>query len=295
MQRQTLARAITLPPLPVHAWLNRLGFPRSYTGKFFLIAFLANALPLLAVAVYVVRSPDGLASRTTFMVVLVTAVLGGLLASWALMELLKPILEAHHALKAYLDGNTIPTIKMPSDATEDEAGALAQNLNYALAMFSAHQYQSQRESPRDFLTGLLNRHAAEERLTHMTHSMQGTPFEMCIARLDLYSLKSINERYGYPVGDQVLRRVARTVTQQLRGTDWVARWGGHELLIAIQANCEGTAHAMGRVQQEIEATIIEIGDYPIEVKLRIHFTSLQGGDSVEAMVTRLESAEALPY
>lgn len=293
MQRQTLARAITLPTLPVHAWLNQVGFPRSYTGKFFLIAFLANALPLLAVAMYIAFYPGWLSSRTIFMLVLVTAVLGGLLASWALMGLLEPILKAHQALKAYLDGNSIPTIKMPSGVTEDEAGALVQNLNYALAMFSAHQHQSQRDSPRDFLTGLLNRHAAEERLTHLAHSLEGTPFEMCIARLDLYSLKSINERYGYPVGDQVLRRVARTVTQQLRGTDWVARWGGHELLIAIHANCEGTAHAMGRVQQEIEETIIEIGDYPIEVKLRINFTSLLGGDSVEAMVTRLAGAEVL--
>lgn len=293
MQRQTLARARTLPTLPVHAWLNQLGFPRSYTGKFFLVAFLATALPLLAVAVYVAFYPGWLSARNTFILVMVTAVLGGLLASWAVVGLLKPILEAHQALKAYLDGTSIPTIKMPSNTIDDEAGALVQNLNYALAMFSAHQHQSQRDSPRDFLTGLLNRHAAEERLTLLARSLQGSPFEMCIARLDLYSLKSVNERYGYPVGDQVLRRVARTVTQQLRGTDWVARWGGHELLLVIQSNAEGTAHALKRVQQEIEETIIEIGEYPIEVKLHAKFTPLHGGEPLEAMITQLESAEVL--
>jgi len=288
MQRQTIAPSLPFPTLPIHAWLNRIGFPRSYTGKFFLVAFLANALPLLAVGVYVALYPAGLASNITFLLVLVGAVLGGLLASFALGGLLQPIYQANHTLKAYLDGGVVPAIPLSSGAADDEANALTQNLNYALAMFEAHQHQSQRDTPRDFLTGLLNRRAAQERLTHITHTMQAQPFEMCIGLFDLHTLKDINERYGYLVGDQVLWRVARTITYHLRGTDWVARWGGHELLLAIQADAEGTAHAFKRLQQEIEGTILEIGEHAIPITLKVGYTLIRAGEPLEEMAARLE-------
>jgi diguanylate cyclase (GGDEF)-like protein len=295
MQRQTLGRAFSLPTLPIHAWLNRVGFPRSYTGKFCLVAFLANAVPLLAVSLYVGMNPALLSPQVLFLVVLGSSVLGGLLATFALGGLLQPIYNAHHTLKAYLDGDAVPPMPLLSTKAhkvEDEAGALTQNLHYALAMFEAHQYQSQWDNPRDFLTGLLNRRAAEEQLKFMARTMQTTPFVMCIARVELYTLPTINEQYGYLVGDQVLWRVARTVTQQLRGTDWVARWGGHTLLLALQADVEGTAHALKRIQAEIERNPLEISNHTIHVKIKTEHTAITGGESVETMVERLEEGSA---
>jgi diguanylate cyclase (GGDEF)-like protein len=291
MQRQSLARTRTLPSLPVHAWLNQLGFPRSYTGKFYLIAFLANALPLAAITLYVVLAPEWLSSRTTFFLVLATTVLGGLLASMALAGLLHPIYQAHQALKAYLDGGEVPPLSFSIPNGEDEGSALVRNLNYAVAMFEAHQNISRRESPRDFLTGLLNRSAAEERLSHLTRSIQLKPFDMSVALLKLTNLKEINEQYGYPVGDQVLRRVARTITHQLRGTDWVARWSGQELVVAVQANDEGAAHAMRRIQQDVETSILEVGEHIIPVTVKLRHTPIRAGEPLAQLVERLDMGE----
>lgn len=297
MQRQELVRPLALPSFPVHKWLNRVGFPRSYTGKFYLVAFLANAVPLLAVSLYLVLNPALLAAQGIFLVVLVSTVLGGLLASFALGGLLQPIYNAHHTLKAYLNGDAVPPMPLSTAKAHtavDEAGALTQNLHYALAMFEAQQYQSQRDTPRDFLTGLLNRRAAEEQLKFMARTMKTTPFAMSIARVELSTLPTINERYGYVVGDQVLWRVARTVTQHLRGTDWVARWGGHTLLLALQADLDGTVHALKRIQAEIEGNALEIGDHAIHVTVKIDHTAVMGGESLEEMVERLEGG-ARPY
>lgn len=291
MQRQPLTRVITFPSLPVHAWLNQLGFPRSYTGKFYLVAFFANALPLAAVALAMVLFPDSLSERDTFLMVLASTVLGGLFASMALAGLLHPIHEAHQTLKSYLDGGEVPSLPLTSPAVEDEGGALARNLNYAVAMFATHQNLSQRESPRDFLTGLFNRYAAEGRLVQLARMVQVTPFDVSIALLELSNLKEIRERCGYAVGDQVLRQVARTVAQQLRNTDWVARWNSEELLVAIQANTEGAAHAIQRIAQEIETMSLEIGGVVVTVTVDWRHTLIRGGEPLTELIERLEQGK----
>jgi diguanylate cyclase len=87
---------------------------------------------------------------------------------------------------------------------------------------------------RDDLTGLANRRmlqmlAAEEQ-TLMVR--QNTP--ACLLLLDLDLFKNINDELGHPAGDELLRQLGTLLTQTVRASDRVARWGGEEFAILLR-------------------------------------------------------------
>jgi diguanylate cyclase (GGDEF)-like protein len=102
--------------------------------------------------------------------------------------------------------------------------ALYQSVQHALL---------QRMALTDVLTGLPNRRAAEERL----HTEKArAPRDRCgfaLALVDIDHFKSINDRYGHAVGDEVLKATAQRFEHGLRDGDWVARWGGEEFLFVL--------------------------------------------------------------
>ncbi|MFN3715546.1 MAG: putative bifunctional diguanylate cyclase/phosphodiesterase [Thiobacillus sp.] len=102
------------------------------------------------------------------------------------------------------------------------------------ALYQSAQHELlQRMALTDALTGLPNRRAAEERL----HTEKArAPRDRCgfaLALVDIDHFKSINDRYGHAVGDEVLAATARRFEQGLREGDWVARWGGEEFLFVL--------------------------------------------------------------
>lgn len=88
----------------------------------------------------------------------------------------------------------------------------------------------------DMLTGLPNRRAAEERLQKEKARIPRDGRGFAIALIDLDHFKSINDRYGHAIGDEVLRAVARRFEAGLREGDWVARWGGEEFLFVLHGS-----------------------------------------------------------
>jgi len=91
----------------------------------------------------------------------------------------------------------------------------------------------QRVALTDALTGLPNRRAAEERLQK---EKARTPRDRCgfaLILVDIDHFKSVNDRYGHAVGDEVLKATAQRFERGLRDGDWVARWGGEEFLFVL--------------------------------------------------------------
>ena len=105
---------------------------------------------------------------------------------------------------------------------------------------------------RDELTGLYNRR-------HMSDVLQAEklrvdrherPFTVCL--IDVDHFKSVNDRFGHAVGDDVLRAVAGTLADGLRDTDVVARWGGEEFLVLCpDTDDEGAARVVDRVRRQL--------------------------------------------
>lgn len=100
----------------------------------------------------------------------------------------------------------------------------------------------------DSLTGLFNRRALEELGQHEVKRQQRHREPLSVMLMDVDFFKSINDRFGHAVGDQVLQGLASLLQENLRDTDLLGRWGGEEFLCILPktdlAEAEHSAHRM---------------------------------------------------
>jgi diguanylate cyclase (GGDEF)-like protein/PAS domain S-box-containing protein len=94
----------------------------------------------------------------------------------------------------------------------------------------------------DALTGLPNRVLFEDRIGHTIATARRYARGFAVMYVDLDNFKAINDRFGHPVGDQVLIGIAQRLREQLRESDTVARFGGDEFVI-LQPIVDGPSDA----------------------------------------------------
>ncbi len=105
----------------------------------------------------------------------------------------------------------------------------------------------------DELTGLPNRRAFLERLDHLMASDR----ELILALFDVDHFKRINDGYGHPAGDEVLRRIAAMAAQQVNGRANVSRIGGEEFAILIEPGDGGAAEAIALAESVVTRVAAE--------------------------------------
>ncbi len=108
---------------------------------------------------------------------------------------------------------------------------------------------------RDALTGLYNRRRVLEALAQERDRYQRSGVGFSVAMLDIDHFKRINDRFGHPVGDAVLRDVAALMLESLRNHDVVGRFGGEEFLLVLPGAPDGSSarRVAERVCQRIQS------------------------------------------
>ncbi|MBV1881632.1 MAG: diguanylate cyclase [Pseudomonadales bacterium] len=86
---------------------------------------------------------------------------------------------------------------------------------------------------RDSLTGLLNHTRILQALDKEILRAQANKTPLCFAMLDIDHFKNINDSYGHPVGDRVIKNLALLLKQRLRKSDAIGRYGGEEFAIVL--------------------------------------------------------------
>jgi diguanylate cyclase (GGDEF)-like protein len=110
-----------------------------------------------------------------------------------------------------------------------------------------------RESVTDELTGLSNRRALDDVLAGEVERARRFGNDLGLVLLDLDDFKSVNDTYGHPQGDVVLREVARVLRSSSREIDHPARYGGEELAVVLPGtDLEGAYNRAERIREEIE-------------------------------------------
>ncbi len=87
---------------------------------------------------------------------------------------------------------------------------------------------------RDSLTGLLNHTATTQLLQGTLAGAKRHGRSVCFAMLDIDHFKKVNDSYGHPTGDQVLLALARILTERLRASDFIGRYGGEEFALILR-------------------------------------------------------------
>jgi diguanylate cyclase (GGDEF)-like protein len=185
-------------------------------------------------------------------------------------EPLSPFMSYSSFLDAWLEMVlALSCLAAVADRSEEQ-------LRYANRELLGSQDQLSRMVDTDPLTGLANRRALRPVMDRATSSGAALVF------LDINDFKLINDRYGHPVGDAVLQRLANLLREVFRPEDVVVRYGGDEfLVVAPGMSADSVAQRAESIRSEVAES--QTGIPPI--RLAIGITEIEvGGDPSAALV-----------
>ncbi|HEX8869026.1 MAG TPA: GGDEF domain-containing protein [Lentzea sp.] len=145
--------------------------------------------------------------------------------------------------------------------------------------------QIAQQALQDPLTGLPNRRALDDKMSELIAG-QVDPFS--IALVDLDGFKGVNDRHSHAEGDDVLRVIASTLRQALRGDDMVARYGGDEFVVLLPgAPLHAAEAALGRAVDAVAGLPIDLSR---GVTLSVGVISLRPRETANQALSRADSA-----
>lgn len=143
----------------------------------------------------------------------------------------------------------------------------------AVSLQNARMYRAMEErATTDGLTGLTNHRAFQERFEQLHALAERTGQRFAVILTDIDHFKSVNDTYGHPVGDVVLKRVAAVLASRARKVDVVARYGGEEFVLVLpDTDGEGAALHGNRLREEIAAQVMrsEHGNFHVTMSMGI--------------------------
>lgn len=148
------------------------------------------------------------------------------------------------------------------------------------------------KSFQDELTSLLNRRAIQDGLKEEFFRAKRGEYSLSVAMLDLDHFKIVNDSYGHPFGDKVLKLVSAKMLEVTRKKDLVGRYGGEEFLIVFP-ECEDTQakKILERLRENMEAQILTT-DHGADVRVTLSagISTLKMSDKIEDLVRRADQS-----
>ena len=145
-----------------------------------------------------------------------------------------------------------------------------------------------RISIRDELTGLYNRHFLENIIDEEIYRSQRYEISLSAMLIDLDRFKSVNDNFGHPIGDLVLKHTANLITRAVRKSDYAIRIGGEEFLVLMpNTNMVGVVIAAENLRKTIEKELYpEIG----KITVSIGVGELDNSEKYVELYKRLDDA-----
>lgn len=115
--------------------------------------------------------------------------------------------------------------------------------------------------------------------------------QYCLAMIDIDHFKTINDKYGHGVGDQVLVAFGKQLNAMKRVDDTVARWGGEEFVILMpDTRMYGAERLMERILEHSRKIRIKQDGYKISLTVSIGVTEWKKFDSIDELIHRADTA-----
>ncbi|MDR9862371.1 GGDEF domain-containing protein [Pseudomonas baetica] len=207
---------------------------------------------------------------------------------------LKQVLENH--LEGLL--GTMDQHQKQRDAREQEVAARLKGLSERVAHmeqeaqgFREHLEEQRQKALIDPLTGLPNRAAWSERLEHEIKQWQQHGNTLSLAMLDLDHFKRINDNYGHLAGDKVLKIIATVLRKRLRGSDFIARFGGEEFVLLLPATPPAVgAKLLETLRAAIEACPFHFKGERVTITISMGLASFKAGEHSDLVLKRADQA-----
>ena len=270
-----------------------MGLPRSLGGVIRLLGILAIVTPVM-IGVLLLYDPNLTASwvvegyRTTVagIMAITLGVASTAVLSWLIMRIrFGRLVKAAEKIAAGDYTVTVPT----------EGGGLEARLGVAINGISTSLADTHDRATIDRLTGVANRQALLAYLFAEVERATRYGRPLCVAFVDIDHFKAVNDSYGHAAGDIVLRDVAQTLTDNLRASDLIGRYGGEEfMLILTETDVEEAAVLSEKLRVLIERKTFSIeGNPALSVTISI---GIAGGSGQQVrMETLVRDADAAMY
>ncbi|HEV7843527.1 MAG TPA: diguanylate cyclase [Pyrinomonadaceae bacterium] len=150
---------------------------------------------------------------------------------------------------------------------------------------------AQERAMTDALTGLLNRYGLQHILTREMSETRRYNRPLSSLMIDLDYFKAVNDLHGHAAGDTALQQVATVLTEHVRGSDVVFRYGGEEFLVLLpETDLEGAISLAEKIRHAAESRSFGDGEHVFALTLSAGAASLWDNESGNDMIARADMA-----
>ncbi len=144
-----------------------------------------------------------------------------------------------------------------------------------LALSNRRMFEKmERMATTDGLTGLTNHRTFQDRAAEALQRSIRYKKPLGLILTDIDHFKNVNDTYGHPVGDEVIRQVSAVLKQQARTTDVVARYGGEEFAVVMEeTDAQGGLMVAERIRQAVQKIVVQTEMGPLKVTISLGVSS----------------------
>jgi len=179
-------------------------------------------------------------------------------------------------------------IRIHNASPTDEFGQISLSVNDLLSYTDTIIKEKEFLANTDLLTGVLNRRSFTQKVVHELIRTQRYDLPASLVLADIDHFKAVNDTYGHDIGDQVLKTFSALLSENVRDSDIVARWGGEEFVMFAPNNpLDGGTALAEKVRRVVEQTKFEqVG----KITCSFGVTEARAGEDFEVLFKRADDA-----
>jgi two-component system, cell cycle response regulator len=148
----------------------------------------------------------------------------------------------------------------------------------------------------DALTGLANRARFDQFIAEQMHIADESGRPLSLLMMDIDKFKGVNDKYGHPTGDKVLKSIGRLLGTAARSQDLAARYGGEEMVLVLPGTAKATAAAIAEsIRRAICAKPIPIDNGTLPVSASIGVATFEPGSLLKTPAHLVKAADMAVY
>ncbi|NBB90157.1 MAG: diguanylate cyclase [Spirochaetes bacterium] len=143
----------------------------------------------------------------------------------------------------------------------------------------------------DVLSGLMNRMSLFDALNVEIERSMRSGLPLCGIMVDIDHFKEVNDTFGHPCGDKVIRELGAVFRRELRKYDYAGRYGGEEFFVALPNSSLNQASMFGeRVRSSLEELSVECEEGAVTISVSMGVAKFRRGESRDMWISRTDRA-----